>query len=75
MTVVHTLDLREADVSTIFKKTLDTIAAQLAADLYAVLFGKETKRKTGRNYQADRSGGQNFINRRIHSGLSPPVCQ
>lgn len=43
MTVLHTLDLRGADVSVTFKKALDAIAADPAVDPYVLLFGKEIK--------------------------------
>ncbi len=72
MTVVHTLDLRGADVSMIFKKALDAIAEDPAVDVYDLLFGK--KKKTGTRHPSPRVNGPSFnSSRHISSGLSPPA--
>lgn len=42
MTVLHTLDLRGIDVSTLFKKALDVIAESPTVDLYDFLFRRGT---------------------------------
>lgn len=75
MTVLHTLDLRGADVSAVFKKALDTIVENPVVDLYALLFGKKTKRKTGRQHHPIQSNRLHQRDAHLSSGLSPPVCQ
>lgn len=75
MTVLHTLDLRGADASTLFKKALDAIAKDPAVDLYDFLFGKKIKRKTREKHQHVLSNYLHQSNGRISSGLSPPACQ
>lgn len=72
MTVLHTLDLRGADVSAIFKTALDAIAEDPAIDPYALLFGKETKKKRQENHQRAPSNDPNHGIDRVSSGLSPP---
>lgn len=78
MTVLHTLDLREVDVSATFKKALDVIAENPSIDLYPLLFEKKVKRKTREKHQPVPSAipkGDYFLEQSLSSGLSPPLCQ
>lgn len=72
MTVLHTLDLRGADVPTLFKKTLDVIAENPDVDLYDFLFGKKIKRKT-KKHPHTLSKYTTPCHRSTASGLSPPA--
>lgn len=73
MTILHTLDLRGADVSTLFKKTLDAIAENPDVDLYDFLFGKKIKRKTREKHPHVLSKYTSPRHRSTASGLSPPA--
>jgi hypothetical protein len=73
MTVLHTLDLRGADVSATFKNALDVIAENPAIDIHDLLFGKETKRKTGRKRHPTQLNPPHQRSHHISSGLSPPA--
>lgn len=75
MTALHTLDLRGADVSAVFKKTLDSLAQNPAVDPCTLLFGKKTKRKTGQKHPSIQSSCSHRRSDHLSSGLSPPVCQ
>lgn len=74
MTVLHTLDLRGAEVSATFKNALDAIAENPAIDIYDLLFRKETKRKIKKNQRPVHPSHPNSHNGRLSSGLSPPDC-